>query len=61
VAARLDDTLPMLAIDFGPYIPDPGRQVELSADPLRSLGAQWRRALRSARSTAAPLARPTGR
>jgi hypothetical protein len=61
VAARLDDTLPMLAIDFGPYIPDPGRQVELSADPLRSLGAQWRRALRSARSTAAPLVRPTGR
>jgi hypothetical protein len=61
VAARLDDTLPMLAIDFGPYIPDPGRQVELSADPLRSLGAQWRRAFRSARSTAAPLARPAGR
>jgi hypothetical protein len=60
-AAQADDTLPFLAIDFGPYIPDAGRQVPLSGDSQRSFRAQMRRTFRSARSTAVPLVRPTGR
>jgi hypothetical protein len=58
VAAQPDDTLPMLAIDFGPYVPDAGRQVGPSADSLRTLRAQWRRTFRS---TAGSLVRPTTR
>ncbi len=61
VAAQADDTVPFLAIDFGPYIPDAGRQVPLSGDSLRSFRAQMRRTLRSARATAVPLVRPTSR
>jgi hypothetical protein len=61
VAAQADDTLPMLAIDFGPYIPDAGGQGVPSADALRSLRAQWRRTFRSARSTAGSLVPPTAR
>jgi hypothetical protein len=58
VAAHADDTLPMLAIDFGPYVPDADRQVGPGADSLRSLRAQWRRTFRS---TAGSLVRPTTR
>jgi hypothetical protein len=57
-AAQADDTLPMLAIDFRPYIPDPGRQAVPSADSLGSFRAQRRRTFRS---TAVSLMRPTTR
>jgi hypothetical protein len=58
LAAQADDTLPFLAIDFGPYIPDPGRQAVPDAASLGSLRAPRRRTLRS---TAVSLVRPTTR
>jgi hypothetical protein len=61
VAAQADDTLPMLAIDFGPYIPDAGRQAGPSADSLRSLRAQWRRTFRSTAPARRADADPAGR
>jgi hypothetical protein len=57
LAAQADDTLPLLAIDFGPYIPDPGRQAVPSA---ASLGSRAPRR-RTLRSTAASLVRPATR
>jgi hypothetical protein len=55
VAAQADDTLPMLAIDIGPYVPDCRRQVVTRTEPLRSRRAQWRRTFRP---TAGSLVRP---
>jgi hypothetical protein len=58
VAAQADDTLPMLAIDFGPFVPDAGQQVGSSADSPRAQRAPRRR---SFRSTAGSLVRLTAR